>query len=221
MGRWGSALAHCILEIVTDGLDGRMGLPDGSGLGALPIGESLDAEDWAEKEFNGAPLGVLGRNQTGAESRGLHLHSTLVVTTEGLPLGLLKGQLWAPRPKKASRRSPNIPIEEQETFCWMEGLGDCVDLAHQMLHTRQVCVMDRGADIFELFHEQRENPCVDVLVRANYNRCTTEDVKLFDAVRKTKAKGVLGVDVHRQSARPKRSKKRAKPKRAARSMGNG
>ena len=30
-------------------------------------------------------LGSIGTNQTGASSAGLHLHSTLVVTTEGLP----------------------------------------------------------------------------------------------------------------------------------------
>lgn len=34
-------------------------------------------------------LGVIGTNQTGASSRGLHLHSTLAVSTEGLPLGVL------------------------------------------------------------------------------------------------------------------------------------
>jgi hypothetical protein len=32
-------------------------------------------------------LGVIGTNQTGAQSRGLHLHSMIAVTTEGLPLG--------------------------------------------------------------------------------------------------------------------------------------
>jgi hypothetical protein len=34
-------------------------------------------------------LGSLGTNQTGARSAGLHLHSTLAVTPEGLPLGVL------------------------------------------------------------------------------------------------------------------------------------
>jgi len=33
-------------------------------------------------------LGVIGTNQTGAQSRGLHLHSTLAINTDGLPLGV-------------------------------------------------------------------------------------------------------------------------------------
>jgi hypothetical protein len=33
-------------------------------------------------------LGVIGTNQTGARSAGLHLHSTFVVGTDGLSLGL-------------------------------------------------------------------------------------------------------------------------------------
>lgn len=34
-------------------------------------------------------LGVIGTNQTGAISRGLHLHSMLALTTEGLPIGVI------------------------------------------------------------------------------------------------------------------------------------
>ena len=37
-------------------------------------------------------LGFIGTNQTGARSGGLHLHSTLAVTTQGLPLGVLAAQ---------------------------------------------------------------------------------------------------------------------------------
>ena len=33
-------------------------------------------------------LGVLSKNQTGAKTRGLHLHSTFVVSADGLPLGV-------------------------------------------------------------------------------------------------------------------------------------
>ena len=295
--------------ILDEDFRSKMGLPDGSGLSPLSIGESLDAEGWAEREFGDAPfgdgrlstrlvimgsgkaekpdrpftgvfqgdkagvkaayrfieqpndsevtmenillphreqtvrrmkaqdtvlciqdgtdlnytnlaqcegLGEIGTNQTGAKSRGLHLHSTMVVGTDGIPLGVLKGQLSAPEPKEDPRPSYAIPIEEKETFSWIVGVRDCMDLAFEMPHTQQICVMDREADIFEVFHEQRENPCVDLLIRAKYNRCTTEDVKLFDAVKETKVKGQFRVEVKRQSARPKKSKQKAKPKRPGR-----
>jgi len=63
-------------------------------------------------------LGSIGTNQTGASSAGLHLHSTFVVTTEGLPLGLLDVQFHAPvsRATDDKRASADIPIEEKKSF---------------------------------------------------------------------------------------------------------
>ena len=49
-------------------------------------------------------LGVIGRNQTGATARGLHLHATLVVSETGLPLGVLRAKLDAPKPGPAATR---------------------------------------------------------------------------------------------------------------------
>ncbi len=114
-------------------------------------GTKLNYSDLADCEG----LGVIGTNQTGAESRGLQLHSTLAVTTDGLPLGVLRTQCWAPsrRSKEDPRRAAEIPIEEKETYCWIQGLRDCRTVAADMPHTRVVSVMDREADFFELFDE--------------------------------------------------------------------
>ena len=109
-----------------------------------------------------------------------------------------------------------IPIEEKKSFRWVEGVRDCMGLAKDLPGTRLVCVMDREADIFELFHEHRENPCVELLVRAKYNRCIRGKEKLFDAVKKTKARKRVLLHVSRQSARVKKSKQQARPKRSER-----
>ncbi|MGZ6292354.1 MAG: IS4 family transposase, partial [Syntrophales bacterium] len=160
-------------------------------------------------------LGIIGSNQTGAKSRGLHLHSTLAVTTDGLPLGVLKAQCHAPglRSEAETRPTRSIPIEEKESFSWILGLRDCMGVAKQMPDTRVISVMDREADFFELFDEHRRNPCVDLLVRAQYNRCTTGDLKLFEAVRQSEVRGQFCIHIKRQSARSKKSKKKARPKR--------
>jgi hypothetical protein len=34
----------------------KIGLPENSGFGALDLSVSIDGENWAEKEFGGAPL---------------------------------------------------------------------------------------------------------------------------------------------------------------------
>ena len=42
-------------------------------------------------------------------------------------------------------------------------MRECVALAPQIPDTQMVCVMDREADFFELFDEQRKKPRVELL----------------------------------------------------------
>jgi hypothetical protein len=162
-------------------------------------------------------LGVIGTNQTGANSRGLHLHSTLAVTTEGVPLGVLDAQCWAPPPKSQEPSVPThaIPIEHKKGFCWIKSLRDSNVLAKGLADTRQVCVMDREADFFELFDEPRHRR-VDLLVRAKHDRRTDGEIKLFDTLRESTVRSHLAIRIPRQSSRPKLSKQKARPKREAR-----
>lgn len=172
-------------------------------------------------------LGSIGTNQTGARSPGLHLHSTLALSTEGLPLGVLGAQCSAPMARREhdERAACDIPIEEKKTFSWIQGLRECVEVARQLPDTRLVCVMDREADFFELFDEQRNiasksSARVDLLVRAKHDRATAgaSHRHLFDSVRSTPVRGRARIDVPRQSARPKRSKQKARaghPRRTA------
>jgi hypothetical protein len=160
-------------------------------------------------------LGIIGTNQTGAHSRGLHLHSTLAVSTEGLPLGVLRAQYQAPEPapKGAGARRA---LEDKKSFRWVEGLRDCVEVAQQIPDTRLVSVMDREGDFFELFEEQRRAPRVELLVRARYNRRIANDATLFETLRESPEQGRLEIAIGRQSARPKASKQKVKAKRAER-----
>jgi len=164
-------------------------------------------------------LGQIGTNQTGASSRGLHLHSTLAVAPNGLPLGVVRAQCVAP-PGKASdevRPAHALPIEEKKSFAWIEHHRDLVEVAAEMPHTRLIDVCDREADFFELFDEQRRQGRVELLVRAQHDRkITAEPFKLFDAVRQAPVGSQVRVQVPRQSARPKKSKQKARSKRPRR-----
>ena len=164
-------------------------------------------------------LGVIGTNQTEAQSKGLHLHSTFAVTPDGLPLGVLRAECSAAdlKPKNGNRPGHSIPIEEKKTFRWIEGVRDCAQLKNQMPNTDVICVMDREADFFELFDEHRDNCSnVDLLVRAQHDRKITGEDKLFDTVRQSLVQAQLRIKVPRQSARPKKSKQKVRPKRPAR-----
>ncbi len=157
-------------------------------------------------------LGVIGTNQTGAQSRGLHLHSTLAVSAEGLPLGVLRAQCVAPEPRTKAGAAP--ALEDKKTFRWIEGLRDCVAVAREMSDTRVISVMDREADFFDLFVEQRRDPSVELLVRAKHNRRMSKEHTLFEMVRDSPVRGRLAIAVGRQSARPKSSKKKVRVARA-------
>ena len=164
-------------------------------------------------------LGVLKANQTGAQTKGMNLHSTFTVTTNGLPLGVLKSQCLSPKEKDINdKRKPSaIPIEEKKTFVWIEHHRDLVELSKEMPQTRLIDVCDREADFFELFDEQRRNPGVDLLVRASHNRNIKQaPFKLFTAVRETAVQGRIRVPIPKESARPKKSKQKARKARPAR-----
>jgi hypothetical protein len=164
-------------------------------------------------------LGVIGSNQTGAQSRGLHLHSTLAVTSEGLPLGVLRAQCSAPEPKTEDDdcSASIIPIEEKKTFCWLEGVRDCQEIKQVIPQTTLVNISDREADFFEMFDDQRcHSPKVELLVRAKHNRATTGEYKLFDTVGQEPVQAEVEIKVPRQSARSKKSKQKKRNKRPAR-----
>lgn len=180
-------------------------------------GSSLDYNGSAECEG----LGVIGANQTGAKSLGLQMHSILAVTQEGLPLGVVSCECEAPvsRSKADSRATCDIPIEEKETYTWIRGMRDCESVAVEMPHTNIVQVMDREGDFLELFHQWRQGPRrTHLLVRANHNRRTTGDLNLFDGVRAMEPGLRVQIQIGRQSARPKKSKQKARPRRPARDV---
>ena len=142
-------------------------------------------------------LGVIGSNQTGALARGLHLHTTLAVNPDGVPLGVLRAGFDAPAPPQRDETGKPTqttkPREQRKSFRWVEGLRDCAQAAQRLPQTRVVCTMDREADFLDLFIEQREHaPHVELLVRAKVDRVLGKDNtpdadtvsrRLFDEVR--------------------------------------
>ena len=143
-------------------------------------------------------------------------------------LGVLRAAFDAPAPPnpEAEGEPSAKPRTERKSFRWVEGLRDCAQAAEQLSETRVVCVMDREADLVDLFIEQRANaPQVDLLVRAKADRVLgkeqtpdgqTVSRRLFDTLRNAPARGTAKVEVQRLSARVKASKQARKDRRKAR-----
>jgi len=109
-------------------------------------------------------LGLIGRASFGTGQydhlkhftvRGLLMHSTLALTLDGLPLGLTALKFWTRQQFKgcnALKRKVNptrVPIEEKESFRWLENLRQSTALLADP--RTGVHIGDRESDIYELF----------------------------------------------------------------------
>ena len=177
----------------------------------LVIQDTTDLDFSERLHCNG--LGDIGKNQTGAVSQGLKMHSSLAVSEKGVPLGVLKTQIYASHydePKKAQDR----PIEEKESYRWLTTIDDVNKAADYLPETELIAIGDRESDMFELFdYRRRKAPRVHLLVRAKHNRCLEENSrKLFDHLDALPSMAKARIEVPRQ--REKKSKP-SKPGRIA------
>jgi len=165
----------------------------------------LIVQDTTELNFTSRPqcegLGHTKANQTGATTRSLNLHSSLAVEAEGgLPLGVVRLHGYAPEP--AAGKDPQRPIEEKESFRWIQSYQDANDIAALLPGTRIVSVDDREGDFFELFDWRRRQPGrahAHLLVRANHDRkLEGADAKLFAELAAAPLAGAVRTAVPRQ-----------------------
>lgn len=86
---------------------------------------------------------------------GVLMHSSLVVTSDGLPLGLSAVKFWTRKKfhgANALKRHINptrIAIEQKESYRWLENVRQATELLAQP--GRIVHIGDRESDIYELF----------------------------------------------------------------------
>ena len=140
-------------------------------------------------------LGEIGKKDQ--QQRGFGMHTTLAVTPDGLPLGLLT-QACFTRPIGQPAHTPNelhrLPIADKESYRWLEAFEQTVRLAPANLPVVTVC--DREADIYERFAlaDQRHGA---LLVRASTDRCLadTKVRHLWAKVERQRRAGELRVEI--------------------------
>ena len=104
--------------------------------------------------------------------QGLLAHTTLALTPERVPLGLLQQQTWARDAEVGQQKDHHRrAITEKESEKWLTSLAAVIAVQKQCPQTHFVSVGDREADIYDLFVVERPSQ-VDLLVRAAQNRGT-------------------------------------------------
>ena len=149
-------------------------------------------------------LGVLHRGfkswgQEQCVVHGILMHSSLAVTTEGLPLGLTAIKFWSRSKFKgtnALKRSVNptrVPIEEKESIRWLENLNHSTELLGNA--GRCVHIGDRESDIYELFCTAEQSG-TKFLLRTCVDRLAGEGKHTISAaMRNAKVKATYRIDV--------------------------
>jgi transposase Tn5 family protein/transposase-like protein len=119
----------------------------------LAIQDTTEVDLTRKQEKVGGPLNKDTR-------WGLYVHPVLAVTPERVPLGVLDAEIWNRDPvefaqsaaeKKKQRRLK--PIEEKESYRWLEGYRVADKLAKDCPQTRVINVADSEADIYDIYAE--------------------------------------------------------------------
>ncbi len=147
----------------------------------------LLVQDTSELDFTRPQEQVVGAGSLDGSSRcGAFLHPLVAFTADGTPLGTCWAKLWTQhepaeetRAEKEKRRKAT-PIEEKESFRWIEGLRQARDVAQELPDVQCVCIADSEADIYELFSEPRGQRRVEWLVRACQDRAALCDAENSD-----------------------------------------
>ncbi len=168
----------------------------------------LAIQDGTDLNFSRRPgcddLQLIGKNQTGASSLGLHMHATLAVTETGLPLGVLETG-FDPVQATVSKQ------KRRATQRWLEAFNGTADAAREIGgKTRIISVGDREADCFELFDAQRRRPRVELLVRARHDRVLGKG-KLFATMGGGAPDAMVDVEIEGLTERAKSSRTKARP----------
>lgn len=170
----------------------------------------LIVQDTTEIDLTRPVQQVAGAGPMDCESRrGAFYHPMIAFRDDGIALGIVDHKIWTreslrtgePIQKCEERRK--TPIEDKESYRWLQGLQATAQTAKRCPATICVCVGDSEADIYELFvaHSACAAPNLHLLVRAGQNRNTTDQCDWKDQVRSTAKIGVQSVSIRAREAK--------------------
>jgi hypothetical protein len=99
------------------------------------------------------------------------LHTTLAVTPDRVPLGVVDQQIWTRDPSQFGKRHnrKTRPTSEKESQKWLNSLVVAAEMQAQLPGVRLVSIADREGDVYD-FMRQATPDGPAVLVRAAWDR---------------------------------------------------
>lgn len=140
-------------------------------------------------------------------ARGVLCHTTLAVTPERLPLGLLAQRNWVRDDKTFAALAPSKQrsVADKESIKWLDSIEALANAREAAPQATFVSIGDREADVYDLFTMQRA-PGVELLIRAVRNRVVEGQHRhLWPTVQAAPAVGTIEVTLPRRAGRCARS----------------
>ncbi len=137
--------------------------------------------------------------------QGLIAHTTLALTSERVPLGLLQQQVWA-REQDLRRNDDHKqrPIADKESQKWLTSLEAVIAARAECPDTQFVSIGDREADVYDLFLLERPVG-VELLVRAAQDRKADHPEKyLWAAMATARLAATITIQIGKRAKQPAR-----------------
>ena len=170
----------------------------------------LLVQDTTELDLTRPEQQVRGAGPMDCDSRrGVFYHPMIAFDVDGVALGIVGQKSWIRKEiSKASKAEKQknrrqTPIEEKESFRWLQGLQCAERTAAACPATTCVCVGDSESDIYDVFAAASESAQenLQLLVRAGQNRNTSDGQDWAEQVRKTTAVGNQTVTIRARKAK--------------------
>jgi len=160
--------------------------------------------------------------------RGFYLHSLYAVSEQGLPLGLLDATTMVRDDEtfRAAASRKHFPIEEKESWRWLDGYHKTLELARQLPECEVFSISDREGDIFEVYQAWQQaagGPRAEWIIRANRDRALMNMVdgeadKLFATLEAAPILGEIEFEVRARKGTKKVKGSRVATFRSARTV---
>ena len=129
-------------------------------------------------------VAMTGKERLTNKQNGIWLHPTIAVTLERLTLGIVDANFWHRQPGVAEKNAASgtardkAPIEEKESYRWLQSYLKACDIAQKIPETQIVNIADREGDIIDIFEtaleQEKQGSFARFIIRSQYDRCLEE-----------------------------------------------
>ncbi len=131
-------------------------------------------------------------------TKGINLHCAIAVTPEKVCLGAISSKQWHREElqkltkKERKKKNYETPIEEKESYRWLENYKNANEYATELPNTLIVSIADREGDIYDIYKEANgifsdREPKAHYLIRAKTDRkiCDEKGKKNNEKIKST------------------------------------